>query len=117
MFEQLTMISHSQLQYAANYEFGYRIRDYDHGNDYGHKESKDGETTKGEYHALLPDGRMQTVSYYVDDSGYHAEVTYGGESTQHWLQNGGWWSSNWRYVEMLKSRAIISTKTIYYFPS
>lgn len=64
------------MQYAAKYSFGYRIRDYKHGNDYGHEETRDGEVAKGRYHVLLPDGRMQNVEYYADPTGYHAKVTY-----------------------------------------
>ena len=35
-------------------------------NDYGQKEARDGDITKGQYHVLLPDGRTQKVSYTVD---------------------------------------------------
>ena len=47
---------------------------------FGHTEDRDGYATKGEYHVLLPDGRIQTVTYHVADdySGYVADVTYEG---------------------------------------
>ncbi|CAG4980429.1 unnamed protein product [Colias eurytheme] len=64
------------LQYAANYEFGYRVRDSDSGNFYGQYEAKKGESTKGHYHVLLPDGRMQQVVYSAGPSGYHADISY-----------------------------------------
>ncbi|CAG4967524.1 unnamed protein product [Colias eurytheme] len=64
------------LQYAANYEFGYRVRDSDSGNFYGQYEAKKGESTKGHYHVLLPDGRMQQVVYSAGPSGYHANISY-----------------------------------------
>ncbi|KAK4872372.1 hypothetical protein RN001_014401 [Aquatica leii] len=64
------------LQYAANYAFGYKVRDFESGNDFGHEEVSDGATRKGRYHVLLPDGRLQKVQYWADDTGYHATVTY-----------------------------------------
>ncbi|XP_038217186.1 uncharacterized protein LOC119836047 [Zerene cesonia] len=64
------------LHYAANYEFGYRVRDSDSGNFYGQYEAKKGESTKGHYHVLLPDGRMQQVVYSAGPSGYHADISY-----------------------------------------
>jgi len=58
------------------------VQDYDFGNDYGHKENREGADTAGQYHVLLPDGRVQTVKYSVDkDSGFVAEVVYGNEVT------------------------------------
>lgn len=65
-----------QLQYAAQYAFGYKIRDYESGNDFGHEEIREGDVAKGRYHVLLPDGRLQNVEYWADPSGYHAKVTY-----------------------------------------
>ncbi|XP_034837578.1 uncharacterized protein [Maniola hyperantus] len=64
------------LQYAANYEFGYRVRDQDSGNYFGHREAKQGKSTKGAYHVLLPDGRMQLVKYSAGPSGFHADISY-----------------------------------------
>ncbi|XP_047479196.1 cuticle protein 18.6-like [Penaeus chinensis] len=50
-------------------------------NDFGHQESRDGDRTQGSYYVQLPDGRLQTVKYFVDgDSGYVAEVSYEGEA-------------------------------------
>ncbi|XP_072933825.1 uncharacterized protein [Epargyreus clarus] len=64
------------LQYAANYEFGYRVRDQHSGNDFGHQEAKAGAKTNGHYHVLLPDGRMQMVKYSAGPDGFHADITY-----------------------------------------
>ncbi|XP_068624330.1 uncharacterized protein [Battus philenor] len=65
------------LQYAASYEFGYRVRDTHSGNDFGHQEEKKGEETSGHYHVLLPDGRMQNVRYSAGPEGFHADISYG----------------------------------------
>jgi hypothetical protein len=49
--------------------------------EFGHAESRDGDNTKGKYFVQLPDGRLQTVEYYVNgDSGYIAKVSYDGKS-------------------------------------
>jgi len=64
------------FQYAAKYQFGYQVRDPKHGTFLGHVEARDGHHTKGHYHVLLPDGRLQNVQYWADLSGYHAQVTY-----------------------------------------
>ena len=42
-------------------------------------EARDGDKTTGSYSVILPDGRKQTVNYYVDGySGYVADVQYDG---------------------------------------
>ncbi|XP_050726987.1 pro-resilin-like [Eriocheir sinensis] len=62
---------------AARYEFGYEVNAPDYGNDFAHAERRDGDDTSGQYRVLLPDGRVQVVSYTVSgDSGYVAEVSY-----------------------------------------
>lgn len=68
--------NNENLHYAANYEFGYRVRDQHSGNYFGHHEAKSGENTSGHYHVLLPDGRMQKVKYYAGPSGFHADISY-----------------------------------------
>ncbi|XP_050324513.1 uncharacterized protein LOC126755838 [Bactrocera neohumeralis] len=66
-----------ELQYAAKYAFGYRIRDFNTGNDFGHKQNRDLDgVTRGQYHILLPDGRIQNVIYHADDTGFHADVSF-----------------------------------------
>lgn len=66
--------------YAAKYQFGYRVRDLHTGSDFGQTESRDGHMTKGQYHVLLPDGRLQNVQYWSDHSGFHAKVSYDGHA-------------------------------------
>ncbi|XP_068209989.1 cuticle protein 7-like [Palaemon carinicauda] len=65
----------------AQYSFNYAVKDESSENDFGHQETRDGDNTQGSYYVQLPDGRLQTVKYYVDgDSGYVAEVSYQGEA-------------------------------------
>ncbi|XP_063884553.1 cuticle protein 7-like [Scylla paramamosain] len=64
-------------QYSSNYA----VKDDYSGNDFAGTETRDGYNTQGSYQVLLPDGRLQTVTYYVDgDSGFVAEVSYEGEA-------------------------------------
>ncbi|XP_071541350.1 uncharacterized protein [Panulirus ornatus] len=63
------------------YSFNWAIKDDFSNSDFGHEETRDGDHTRGSYSVLLPDGRLQTVRYYVDgDSGYVAEVSYKGQA-------------------------------------
>lgn len=62
----------------AKYEFEYEVNDPESGNQFGHKEQRDGDLTTGEYNVLLPDGRKQIVSYEADTDGYKPTVTYEG---------------------------------------
>jgi hypothetical protein len=64
----------------ANYQYGYDVVDGYAGVNFGHNEARDGYATSGQYHVLLPDGRVQTVTYTVGDaySGYVADVQYSG---------------------------------------
>ncbi|XP_013133972.1 PREDICTED: uncharacterized protein LOC106099840, partial [Papilio polytes] len=66
------------FNYASSYEFGYRVHDMHSGNNFGHQEEKKGEETNGQYHVLLPDGRMQNVIYSAGPEGFHADITYDG---------------------------------------
>ncbi|CAG9790015.1 unnamed protein product [Diatraea saccharalis] len=80
VIEPVYMLTENQLKsllhYAANYEFGYRVRDHESGNDFGHHEAKSGEKTNGHYHVRLPDGRMQKVRYSAGPEGFHADISY-----------------------------------------
>ena len=43
--------------------------------EFGHAEMRDRDRTDGKYYVQLPDGRLQTVSYFVDGySGFVAKV-------------------------------------------
>ncbi len=74
---------------GSSYSYGYAVRDLASGNHYSHREQRrhlhhDGSgaatapaVTSGRYRVLLPDGRVQTVTYTADDThGYRAVVTY-----------------------------------------
>merc|ERR1719187_2804552 len=65
----------------AVYTWEYAVKDDYSSNDFGHKESRNGEHTDGKYYVVLPDGRLQTVTYTVDGySGYVPNVEYTGEA-------------------------------------
>ncbi|XP_064093499.1 cuticle protein 7-like [Macrobrachium nipponense] len=62
------------------YTFNYGVADDYSGANFGHSESRDGYNTQGSYTVNLPDGRIQTVTYYDNGDGLVAEVTYKGEA-------------------------------------
>merc|ERR1712215_205131 len=65
----------------AKYDFNYAVKDDYSGNNYGHSEARDGYDTQGAYYVLLPDSRLQKVTYTVNgDSGFVADVAYEGEA-------------------------------------
>ncbi|XP_063592184.1 uncharacterized protein LOC134769386 [Penaeus indicus] len=65
------------LSLSAKYNFGYEVVDPESGNDFGHSETRNGDNTSGQFRVLLPDGRVQVVTYTVNgDSGYVAQVAY-----------------------------------------
>ncbi|CAG0888929.1 unnamed protein product [Cyprideis torosa] len=63
------------------YKYEWAVKDDYSGNDYAAAESRDGYNTEGNYRVLLPDGRVQTVTYTVQgDAGYVADVQYSAPS-------------------------------------
>ncbi|XP_068209949.1 pro-resilin-like isoform X5 [Palaemon carinicauda] len=61
----------------AKYSFNWAVDHDPSSNEFGHQESRDGDETQGSYYVELPDGRLQTVRYFVNgDSGYVAEVNH-----------------------------------------
>ncbi|XP_068210711.1 pro-resilin-like [Palaemon carinicauda] len=61
----------------ARYSFNWAVDHDPSSNEFGHQESRDGDETQGSYYVELPDGRLQTVRYFVNgDSGYVAEVNH-----------------------------------------
>ncbi|XP_043238484.1 cuticle protein 7-like [Amphibalanus amphitrite] len=71
-----------EYQYQPSpYAFDYAVNNYDSGAQYSANENSDGKQTTGFYKVALPDGRIQTVKYTVDDfGGFNAEVSYEGEA-------------------------------------
>ncbi|XP_075970736.1 uncharacterized protein LOC142973069 isoform X2 [Anticarsia gemmatalis] len=63
-----------------SYEFSYKVHD-PHSHDMkGQKESREGDSVKGEYWLVQPDGRKRVVTYHADKhSGFHAIVHYSDE--------------------------------------
>ncbi|CAG0884999.1 unnamed protein product [Darwinula stevensoni] len=71
---------HDSYVSEPKYSFGYLVRDEYEGAYYGHRESRDGDRTEGSYSVVLPDGRLQKVTYTVNgDEGFVAVVEYEGE--------------------------------------
>ncbi|XP_057366874.1 cuticle protein 8-like isoform X1 [Daphnia carinata] len=63
------------------YNYGYHIKDPYTYSEFGHEETRKGDNTKGQYQVLLPDGRRQVVTYYVNGkSGFVADVKYIGDA-------------------------------------
>ncbi|XP_040566487.1 cuticle protein 7-like [Lepeophtheirus salmonis] len=61
------------------YAFQYGVNDEYSGANFKASETADGNIVSGSYTVALPDGRIQTVSYTVDEySGYVADVKYEG---------------------------------------
>ncbi|XP_034244939.1 pro-resilin-like [Thrips palmi] len=58
------------------YDFSYEVKDPNTGNDFGHRQSRSGGQTQGQYRVLLPDGRMQVVDYVSDRDGFRPNIRY-----------------------------------------
>ena len=64
---------------VPDYNTAYSIQDPYSGVDVSSRENRLGDRTEGQYSVLLPDGRRQIVTYWVDgNSGYNARVSYEG---------------------------------------
>jgi len=84
---------HDDQSEPANYEFEYHVQDAQSGNDFGHKEQRQGDVAQGKYFVLLPDGRLQTVEYTADERGFRPRISYqqvgGGYSGGGYPSGGG----------------------------
>ncbi|XP_063869127.1 mucin-2-like [Scylla paramamosain] len=65
---------------VPHYAFEYVMRDPLHGGLHGHSETRRGQDTHGRYFVLLPDGRLQTVTYIANERGYFPQVVYTGDA-------------------------------------
>ena len=71
---------HAPSLQKPSYNFNWAVKDDYSGNDFGHTETRDGYNTEGSFYVLLPDGRIQKVTYTVNkDSGFVATVEFEGE--------------------------------------
>ena len=66
-------------QRPTPYVFNYGVQS-DNSN-FGQEEEGDGQNVRGSYYVQLPDGRLQKVDYWADESGYHATVSYEGTAS------------------------------------
>ncbi|XP_050307374.1 cuticle protein 19-like [Anthonomus grandis grandis] len=63
------------------YHFEYGVKDPDSGDIKEQSEMRDGDTVRGEYSMVEPDGTIRTVQYHDDGvSGFNAIVTKSGEA-------------------------------------
>eukprot|EP00091_Calanus_sinicus_P012325 TRINITY_DN27862_c0_g1_i1.p2 TRINITY_DN27862_c0_g1~~TRINITY_DN27862_c0_g1_i1.p2 ORF type:complete len:129 (+),score=25.51 TRINITY_DN27862_c0_g1_i1:149-535(+) len=95
----LSLVHGQESGYKDNYEpspyhYEYKVQDDKQYLDFGAAEEGDGKgDVQGQYHVKLPDGRLQHVSYHVDDyNGYIADVSYDGHAehpSYHGTQNHG----------------------------
>lgn len=61
------------------YRFQYSVGDMSEDEDtpqFGQEEHREGEVTRGSYHVLLPDGRLQRVDYEADEHGFRPTVSF-----------------------------------------
>ena len=72
-----------EYQYRPSpYAFDYAVSNVETGAEFAANENSDGTQTTGFYTVALPDGRIQTIKYTVDENGgFNAEVSYEGEAT------------------------------------
>ncbi|KAK4298268.1 hypothetical protein Pmani_029375 [Petrolisthes manimaculis] len=70
---------------SPHYTFDYIVDDRSGGgnNHFGHQETKDSISTRGSYFVSLPDGRLQTVSYLANDTGYFPLVSHTHSKSNH----------------------------------
>ncbi|XP_037086671.1 RNA-binding protein FUS-like [Pollicipes pollicipes] len=79
-YSQQSNGGYGQTEPPTPYSFSYDVLDV-RGNDFGAAEESNGEEVQGQYSVVLPDGRLQTVSYSIQgDSGFVADVEYEGEA-------------------------------------
>uniref|UniRef100_A0A0A9WNI3 Pro-resilin n=1 Tax=Lygus hesperus TaxID=30085 RepID=A0A0A9WNI3_LYGHE len=70
--------ANQQPEKAEPYEYNYKVEDAEKSVYFGKSEQgNEAGRVEGTYYVWLPDGRLMTVSYYVDkESGYVPKITY-----------------------------------------
>jgi hypothetical protein len=58
------------------YTFEYKVKHDQKNIHFSHKEASNQGRTEGQYKVALPDGRVQTVRYFADKTGFHPEIIY-----------------------------------------
>merc|ERR1712014_96733 len=83
-------VHHEEHYEPSPYHYEYKVHDDKKYLDFGAEEEGDGKgDVHGFYHVKLPDGRLQKVTYTVNDySGYIADVSYDGKAV-HPSYHGG----------------------------
>ena len=68
----------NSTRHILQYDFNWKVEDPESKNFYGQNEVGNAAgRVDGSYHVWLPDGRLMTVTYYVDgESGFVPTITY-----------------------------------------
>ena len=64
------------FQAPQPYSFGYDVQDKESYNNFEHNEKSDYNVVTGSYRVVLPDSRVQIVTYKADANGYTSDVKY-----------------------------------------
>ena len=78
--ENSSSIKLPPFQAPQPYSFGYDVQDKESYNNFEHNEKSDYNVVTGSYRVVLPDSRVQIVTYKADANGYTADVKYEGEA-------------------------------------
>ncbi|XP_075987734.1 uncharacterized protein LOC142984190 [Anticarsia gemmatalis] len=62
-------------QEPANYDFAYKVNDYESGSEFGHTETRQDNRAEGSYFVVLPDGTKQVVEYEADERGFKPRIS------------------------------------------
>ncbi|CAG4955234.1 unnamed protein product [Parnassius apollo] len=65
----------------ANYEFYYKVSDYESGSNFGHAEKRQDDKPEGTYFVVLPDGTKQVVEYEAGEDGCKPRMS--GNTSRH----------------------------------
>merc|ERR1712121_390129 len=96
-------VHHEEHYEPSPYHYEYKVHDDKKYLDFGAEEEGDGKgDVHGFYHVQLPDGRLQKVTYTVNDySGYIADVSYDGQAVHPTYHAGGGHGGGQRFGKSL----------------